>query len=61
MVGCVIVHNKHIIGEGFTSPYGGSHAEVNAVNSVRDKSLLKEARSLCYIGTLFSLRKDSTL
>lgn len=43
MVGCVIVHNKVIIGEGYTSPYGGSHAEVNAVNSVKDKSLLKEA------------------
>lgn len=43
MVGCVIVHNNKIIGEGFTSPYGGSHAEVNAINSVRDKILLKES------------------
>ncbi|WP_299902251.1 bifunctional diaminohydroxyphosphoribosylaminopyrimidine deaminase/5-amino-6-(5-phosphoribosylamino)uracil reductase RibD [uncultured Aquimarina sp.] len=43
MVGCVIVHDEHIIGEGFTSAYGGNHAEVNAVNSVKDKSLLKEA------------------
>lgn len=43
MVGCVIVHENKIIGEGFTSPYGGSHAEVNAINSVKDKSLLKEA------------------
>ena len=43
MVGCVIVHDSKIIGEGFTSPYGGSHAEVNAINSVEDKSLLKEA------------------
>lgn len=42
-VGCVIVHNKTIIGEGFTSPYGGAHAEVNAINSVKDKSLLNEA------------------
>lgn len=40
MVGCVIVHNDHIIGEGYTSPYGSSHAEVNAINSVKDKSLL---------------------
>ncbi|MDA9564293.1 bifunctional diaminohydroxyphosphoribosylaminopyrimidine deaminase/5-amino-6-(5-phosphoribosylamino)uracil reductase RibD, partial [Flavobacteriales bacterium] len=39
-VGAVIVHNNEIIGEGFTSPYGGSHAEVNAINSVKDKSLL---------------------
>ncbi|WP_127141673.1 bifunctional diaminohydroxyphosphoribosylaminopyrimidine deaminase/5-amino-6-(5-phosphoribosylamino)uracil reductase RibD [Flagellimonas marinaquae] len=43
MVGCVIVHQNTIIGEGFTDPYGGSHAEVNAINSVADKELLKEA------------------
>ena len=43
MVGCVSVHENKIIGEGFTSPYGGSHAEVNAINSVKDKSLLKES------------------
>jgi len=43
MVGCVIVHDKKIIGEGFTSPYGEAHAEVNAINSVNDKSLLKYA------------------
>ncbi|MCB0461097.1 MAG: bifunctional diaminohydroxyphosphoribosylaminopyrimidine deaminase/5-amino-6-(5-phosphoribosylamino)uracil reductase RibD [Flavobacteriaceae bacterium] len=43
MVGCVIVLNKKIIGEGFTSPYGGAHAEVNAINSVSDTSLLKKA------------------
>lgn len=43
MVGCCIVYNGLIIGEGFTSPYGGPHAEVNAIHSVRDKSLLSEA------------------
>ncbi|MDW5289427.1 bifunctional diaminohydroxyphosphoribosylaminopyrimidine deaminase/5-amino-6-(5-phosphoribosylamino)uracil reductase RibD [Formosa sp. PL04] len=43
MVGCVIVHNNTIIGEGFTSPYGGPHAEVNAIQSVTDTSLLKSA------------------
>ena len=43
MVGSVIVHNNKIIGEGFTSAYGGNHAEVNAINSVKDKSLLSEA------------------
>jgi len=40
MVGCVIVHDGKIIGEGYTSPYGGNHAEVNAINSVTDASLL---------------------
>ena len=43
MVGCIIVHDNLIIGEGFTSAYGGNHAEVNAINSVKDKSLLKAA------------------
>lgn len=43
MVGAVIVHNDSIIGEGFTSAYGGPHAEVNAVNSVKNKSLLKDS------------------
>ena len=42
-VGAVIVYNDVIIGEGFTSVYGQSHAEVNAIASVQDKSLLKEA------------------
>ena len=40
MVGCLIVHNDEIIGEGFHEQYGQAHAEVNAVNSVQDKSLL---------------------
>ena len=43
MVGCVIVYESTIIGEGFTGPYGGNHAEVNAINSLKDKSLLKES------------------
>lgn len=43
MVGCVIVHDNVIIGEGYTDPYGSSHAEVNAINNVSDKSLLKKA------------------
>lgn len=34
MVGAVIVHDERIIGEGYTSPYGGPHAEVNAVQQV---------------------------
>lgn len=43
MVGAVIVHNEKIIGEGFHKKYGEAHAEVNAINSVIDKSLLKES------------------
>ena len=37
------MHQNKIIGEGFTAPYGGNHAEVNAVNSVKNKALLKNA------------------
>jgi diaminohydroxyphosphoribosylaminopyrimidine deaminase/5-amino-6-(5-phosphoribosylamino)uracil reductase len=43
MVGCVIVHRGQIIGEGFHQKYGEAHAEVNAINSVQDKSLLSES------------------
>jgi diaminohydroxyphosphoribosylaminopyrimidine deaminase/5-amino-6-(5-phosphoribosylamino)uracil reductase len=43
MVGAVIVYNNKIIGEGFTSPFGGNHAEVNAINSVKDQNILKDA------------------
>lgn len=43
MVGCVIVHDGKIIGEGFHQKYGEPHAEVNAINSVSDKSLLRNS------------------
>src|SRR6187402_3555953 len=43
LVGCVIVHDNKIIGEGWHRKAGEPHAEVNAVNSVKDKSLLKES------------------
>ncbi|EAR01537.1 bifunctional diaminohydroxyphosphoribosylaminopyrimidine deaminase/5-amino-6-(5-phosphoribosylamino)uracil reductase RibD [Maribacter sp. HTCC2170] len=47
MVGAVLVCNEKIIAEGYTSPYGGAHAEVNAINSVEDKSIL--ANSTLYV------------
>jgi diaminohydroxyphosphoribosylaminopyrimidine deaminase/5-amino-6-(5-phosphoribosylamino)uracil reductase len=43
MVGSVIVHEGKIIGEGFHLKAGGPHAEVNAINSVSDKSKLKDS------------------
>ena len=43
MVGCVIVVENQIIAEGYTSPYGGPHAEVNAIKAVKDVSLLLKA------------------
>ena len=43
MVGAVIVHNGQIIGEGYHRQFGEAHAEVNAVNSVKDPSLLSSS------------------
>jgi diaminohydroxyphosphoribosylaminopyrimidine deaminase/5-amino-6-(5-phosphoribosylamino)uracil reductase len=43
MVGSVVVYNDRIIGEGYHLEYGGAHAEVNAINSVSDHSLLKKS------------------
>jgi diaminohydroxyphosphoribosylaminopyrimidine deaminase/5-amino-6-(5-phosphoribosylamino)uracil reductase len=43
MVGCVIVFEYTIIAEGYTSPYGGAHAEVNAIQSVRDSKILEKS------------------
>lgn len=43
LVGSVIVHKNKIIGEGWHQKAGEAHAEVNAVNSVKDTSLLKHA------------------
>ena len=42
MVGAVVVHDGRIVGEGFHRRWGEGHAEVNAIASVADKSLLPE-------------------
>jgi len=34
LVGCVIVNNDQIIGEGYHKKFGEAHAEVNAINDV---------------------------
>lgn len=43
MVGCVIVYNNKIIGQGYHKQYGFAHAEVNAINNVQDKNLLSKS------------------
>lgn len=43
MVGSVIVSDDRIIGEGYHHKIGEAHAEVNAIASVTDKSLLKKS------------------
>lgn len=47
MVGCVIVCDDEIIGEGYHRKYGEPHAEVNAIRSVEKKELL--SRSTLYV------------
>jgi len=47
MVGAVVVHEGKIIGEGYHRLCGQAHAEVNAINSVEDQSLL--AKSTIYV------------
>ena len=47
MVGCVIVNDGEIIGEGYHKEFGKNHAEVNAINSVKDKSALRN--SILYV------------
>ena len=43
MVGSVIVYKDEIIGKGYHEKYGSHHAEVNAINNVKDKSLLSQS------------------
>ena len=47
MVGSVVVYQGKIIGEGWHKKAGEPHAEVNAIASVKDKSLL--AKSTIYV------------
>ena len=47
LVGSVIVHQDRIIGEGYHHEFGGPHAEVNAIRSVKDPSLLSESTLYC--------------
>jgi len=42
MVGAVIVYKDEIIGEGFHIHYGHAHAEVNAIEAVKDQSLFSQ-------------------
>lgn len=43
LVGCVIVHEGKIIAEGWHKKYGEAHAEVNAIDAVGDKTILRES------------------
>ena len=47
MVGAIIVYDNQIIGEGYHREFGKPHAEVNAINSVADPTMLPE--SIMYV------------
>ncbi len=47
MVGCVIVQEEKIIAEGWHQKAGLAHAEVNAINQISDKEILK--KSILYV------------
>lgn len=55
MVGCVIVVDGKIIGEGYHQEYGKSHAEPNAIKAVFDhfgneaENLLKQATAYVFL------------
>ena len=43
MVGALLVHKEVIIAEGFHSYFGGPHAEVNCLNQLTNKNLMKDS------------------
>lgn len=47
MVGCVITYENRIVGEGYHQKFGDHHAEVEAINHVKDKSIL--SRCTAYV------------
>jgi diaminohydroxyphosphoribosylaminopyrimidine deaminase/5-amino-6-(5-phosphoribosylamino)uracil reductase len=49
MVGSVLVHDNRIIGEGYHQQYGGPHAEVNCINSVKELDIKLISQSILYV------------
>jgi len=49
MVGCVIVHQDRIIGEGYHRQFGGPHAEVRAFQSIRKADQPLIVKSTVYV------------
>ncbi len=49
IVGAVLVHNDRIIGEGWHKQWGGPHAEVDCLQSVRDEARLLIPNSTLYV------------
>jgi diaminohydroxyphosphoribosylaminopyrimidine deaminase/5-amino-6-(5-phosphoribosylamino)uracil reductase len=55
MVGAVLVHEGRVIGEGWHRRYGEAHAEVNAIDAVReaDRALLPHSTLYCSLEPCF--------
>ncbi len=51
-VGCVLVNNEQIIGNGFTSPTGGNHAEINALANAKVNGFTKQIQGATAYVTL---------
>ena len=49
LVGAVLVHHDKIIGEGWHQQYGGPHAEVNCINSVKEEDKKNISQSILYV------------
>lgn len=49
MVGAVLVYDNRIIGEGYHMLYGGPHAEVNCINSVKPENRECISKSTLYV------------
>ena len=52
MVGCVIVHDQKVIGEGYHRKFGEAHAEVNAINDVLER-YGEEAKTMLAAATVY--------
>lgn len=49
LVGALLVHNDHIIGEGYHTQYGAAHAEIEAIKSVTDENKYLIPESTLYV------------
>ena len=60
MVGAVIVHDNKIIGEGYHQQYGEPHAEVNAIEQVKNKALLSNLHYMSLLNPVL-IRENSSM
>ena len=49
MVGCVLVRNGTVVGQGYHEKFGGPHAEVNAIESTKDNASLSTTGTTAYV------------